>query len=434
MDRAEYLSTAVANGGNGLFPLSTQGLNFIQNQLNLLQAFANIGGKRYIIQQSSTSTNGIVVIDGEVLPLKGNPSGASAIKVRQTTENIVADGTTYREARVYRYAEYTAPYRPNVENLYPASGFSLIQTNDALAKKLADYTAVNSELAKKLTVLSTDSLTRVQLDAQKDNVRLNCRKGCVVLNGATEYTINVYRHSANNITQEQILPDLRRYVRYWNATAKTWGGFFPVTENLHIDVKVVKGSTVYVRHGFIPDGVKLVLLRKKKRSRKRRSGGTTGTNAAWKGKSMLRQAKNQYVHYKGVILSTSSPNNWYVPKCIGVTDKEDNNLIGKELGKICEDMIVVVGSTVAEIAAGNGLYKVVGTRVKASKKGTKPKTQASCYARIALQFAAAGATFKGAGGEMARMKYRLWFEQRDVIKNGIKIDKQTVVRRGFSAD
>ena len=276
-----------------------------------------------------------MVIDGEVLRFKAAAKPGNGIQIRETTENIVADGTTYREARIYRYAEYVPTYTKNVPGLYPASGFSMIETNDQLAKKLLDYTAVNSDLAKKLTVLSTDSLTRVQLDAQKDNVRLNCRKGCFALNGAEEYTINVYRHSANNITQEQILPDLRRYVRYWNSAAKTWGGFYPVTENLHIDVKVVKGSTVYVRHGFIPEGVQLVLLRKKKRSRKRRSGGTTGTNAAWKGKSMLRQPKNQYVHYKGVILSTSSPNNWYVPKCIGVTDKEDNALIGKELGYDC---------------------------------------------------------------------------------------------------
>lgn len=425
MNRAEYLSTAVASGGNGLFPLSTQGLSFIQDQISFLQAFALIGGKRYILRESTATVDGIVVIDGEVLPLKG--ARGTAIRVVETTENVVADGTTYKEARVYRYAEYTGGYRPNVPNLYPAAGFLQIQSNDQLAKKLQEYVAVNTELAKKLTVLSTDSLTRVQLDAQKDNVRLNCRKGSFVLNGAKEYTINVYRHSANNITQEQILPDLRRYVRYWDSSKKTWGGFFPVTENLHIDVKVTRGSTVYVRHGFIPEGVQLVLLRKKKRSRKRRSGGTTGTNAAWQGKSALRQPKNQYVHYKGVILSTSSPNNWYVPKCIGVTDKEDNNLIGKELGRICEDMIVMVGGGIGDIAAENGLYKVVGTRVKASKKGNKAKTQAACYARIALQFAAAGKTFKSAGGEMARMKYRLWFHLD-------KKTNKTVVRRGFSAD
>ncbi len=365
------------------------------------------------------------------MPLKASSVLLNAgIKIRETTEDITADGTKYKEARIYRYAEYTrvAPLKPDpVKGLYPASMFTDITTNDQLAKKLQEYVAVNTELAKKLTVLSTDSLTRVQLDAQKENVRLNCRKGCVALNGAEEYTINVYRHSANNITQEQILPDLRRYVRYWDSNKKTWGGFFPVTENLHIDVKVTRGSTVYVRHGFIPEGVQLVLLRKKKRSRKRRSGGTTGTNAAWQGKSALRQPKNQYVHYKGVILSTSSPNNWYVPKCIGVTDKEDNNLIGKELGRICEDMIVMVSGGVGEIAAENGLYKVVGTRVKASKKGNKAKTQAACYARIALQFAAAGKTFKSAGGEMARMKYRLWFHLD-------KKTNKTVVRRGFSAD
>lgn len=427
MNKAEYLSTAVASGGNGLYPLSTQGLSFIQDQITFLQALARIGGKRYILLAPTATADGVVVIDGEVLRFKAAAKPGNGIQIRETTENIVADGTTYREARIYRYAEYVPTYVKDTPGLYPASGFSIIQTNDQLAKKLLDYAAVNSDLAKKLTVLSTDSLTRVQLDAQKDNVRINCRKGCFMLNGAAEYTINVYRHSATNITQEQILPDLRRYVRYWNSAANIWGGFFPVTENLHIDIKVVKGSTVYVRHGFIPEGVQLVLLRKKKRSRKRRSGGTTGTNALWNGKSMLRQPKNQYVHYKGVILSTSSPNNWYVPKCIGVTDIEDNALIGKELGKVCEDMIVAVGTNIQEIVAGNGLYKVVGTRVKASKKGSKPKTQACCYARIALQFAAAGKTFKSAGGEMARMKYRLWFH----------LDKRTgktVVRRGFSAD
>lgn len=224
MDKAQYLSTAVGSGGNGLFPLSTQGLNFIQNQINLLQAFAKIGGKRYILQQSSKTVTGIIVIDGEVLPLVGDPASGTGIMVEETRENIVADGTTYKEARVFRVARYGYAYRPNVPNLYPAPGFSLIQSNDALAKKLQDYIAVNSELSKKLTVISTDNLTRVQLDAQKDNVRINCRKGCVALNGADEYTINVYRHSANNITQEQVLPDLRRYVRYWDSNKRRGAG------------------------------------------------------------------------------------------------------------------------------------------------------------------------------------------------------------------
>ncbi len=437
MNKAQYLSTAVASGGNGLYPLSTQGLNFIQDQVALLEVLSKIGGKNYTLlkpykdDKTGRTYDGYIVVNGELLTLSYAPNFGNGIRIKERRENIVADGTTYREARIYRWAEYEANYIKGV-NLN-AADYPLIKTNDQLAQMLQDYTAVGGELAKKLTVISTDSLTRVQLDALKDNVRVNCRKGSFALNGAPEYTINVYHHSDDNITQEQILPDSRRFVRYWNPNKKEWGGFFFATENLHIDVKVVRGSTVYIRHGYIPDGVQLVLLRKKKRSRKRRSGGDTGTNENWKNKSALRQPKNQYVHFKGIILSTSSPNNWYVPKCIGVCDPVDNGLIGKELGSLCEDMIVPVGNY-TQVAAANRLYKVVGTRVKASHKANRPKTQACCYARIALQFADAGRTYKSAGGEMARMKYRLWFDQRDVIQDGVKVDKITIVRRGFSVD
>lgn len=434
MNRAEFLKTAnTESGGNGLYPLSIQGLDFLQAQAQLLESLSLIGGKRYIIKAPQPDSPGLIVIDGELLPLEYGKG--AAIRVREVKEDIVADGVTYTGARVRRTAYYVDKFVDNTVGLYPASGFQMIQSNDSLAKKLQEYAAVNSELAKKLTVISTDCLTRVQLDAQQDNLRIHCRKGCFLLNGAEEYTINIYRHSSNNITQEQILPDMRRFVRYWDTAAKKWGGFFPVTENLHIDVKIVN-ATVYIRHGFIPEGVNLVLLRKKKRGRKRRSGGLSGTNPLWHGRVMLRQPKNQYAHYKGVILSTSSPNNWYVPKCVGVADKSDNDLIGKELGKICSGMIKKKESRLGGVIdPADSVYLVSGTSVKASKKGYSPNTQASCYVRIALQFANAGRSFKSAGGEMARMKYRLWFEcRRSYLTEGSGYIEKTIVRRGFSAD
>ncbi|MCM1311185.1 MAG: hypothetical protein NC301_09240 [Bacteroides sp.] len=427
MNKAEYLSTLVKDGGNGLYPLSTQGLNFIQDQIAALQALAYIGGKRYILRSPHADpttgkiTDGLVVIDGELLPLRITSSLAkfSGIQVVEEKEDVVADGTTYKEARTYRYARCVSFYSKDVPNLYPASGFANLQSNDALTKKLQEYVAINSELAKKLTVFSYSNLTRTQLDGMVENARINCRKGCIELNGATEYTINVYRHSADNITQEQVLPDMQRYVRHWDSAKKAWGAFFPMTDNLHIDVKVVNGTTVYVRHGFIPDGVQLVLLRKKKRSKKRRSGGAGVKNAQFRGKVVRRLAKNQYVHYKGVILSTSKPNTWYVPKCIGVGDIKDNVLIGKELATVCKDLIVERSNASNQFK--DGTFNVVGTKVKASSGGHKAGTQAICYARIALQFAQAGRTYKGAGGEMVQMKYRLWFDTR-----------KSIVRRGFS--
>lgn len=426
MNKAEYLSTSVQDGGNGLYPLSTQALNFIQDQIAALQALSYIGGKRYILQSPQMETNGkikdgIVVIDGEVLPLSMPPlmTRFNGIQIVEEKKDIVADGTTYREARVYRYAKCVSFYSEGIKGLYPASGFAVLQSNDALTKKLQDYAAINSELAKKLTVFSYSNLTRTQLDGMVENARINCRKGCFELNGATEYTINVYRHSADNITQEQILPNMQRYVRYWDSGRKAWGGFSPMTDNLHIDVKVVNGTTVYVRHGFIPEGVQLVLLRKKKRSKKRRSGGAGVKNAQFRGKVVRRLGKNQYVHYKGVILSTAKPNQWYVPKCIGVADAKDNALIGRELATICKDLIVDRNGSSSPIK--DGLFNVVGTKVKVSASSHKPGTQSTCYARIALQFAQAGRTYKGAGGEMVQMKYRLWFDLR-----------KSLVRRGFS--
>lgn len=423
MNKAEYLSTAVENGGSGLYPLSTQGLTFIQDQIELLQHIARIGGgptftisKPYKDAITGETHDGYLFNNGEVLPISysTNQDKCKAIRIVETTEDIQADGTKYKEARKYRRCVYELKYVEG-DNLSVAD-FPLVQTNTQLANKLADYAAINTELAKKLTVFTSSSLTRVQLDKQTDNVRICCRKGCVALNGAEEYTINVYKHSASNITQEQLLPDGRRYVRYWNATAKMWGGFFPVTENLHIDVKVVNGSTVYIRHGYIPEGVQLVLLRKKKRSRKRRSGETNNIG--------LRQPKNQWVHYKGIILSTSSPNTWYVPKCIRVSNSDNNNLIGKEFSSICRDLFTVL-QVPSKANAYQGVYKIAGTSVKISPKGWYKGSKGKAYVRIALQFANAGTTYKSAGGEMATMKYRLWFDQAN---------SKTTERRTFSAD
>ena len=110
MNKAQYLSTSADQGGNGLYPLSVQTLNFIQEQINLLQNLAQIGGKRYILMKPTAETDGIIVIDGEVLPLQATDNPGNGIRIEQITEDILADGTTYKEARVRRYARYVKNY------------------------------------------------------------------------------------------------------------------------------------------------------------------------------------------------------------------------------------------------------------------------------------------------------------------------------------
>lgn len=399
MNKAQYSSTSVADGGNGMYPLSTQTLSFIQAQIELLQALAAIGGKRYILKEPENGNTGIVVIDGEVLPLAATPTSGKAIKVIEDRENVVADGTTYAEARIVRSAKYMATYIPDTPDLYATSEFNNFATNQALYSTIQNLKLVADNLNARLYVM-TGVYSRNQLDAQLTNIRLHCKSGSAVINGATEYTINVYRNG-NTCTQEQVLPNMQRYKREYDFANKTWGDFTAVTENMHIEIKIKNRTTVYVRHGVIPDGVQLVLLRKKHRSKHRRTGGSQTVNALYKGKRMTRSPKNQYVHFKGIVLDTGEANTWYVPKCIAVADeKRDGNLIGKELPTLCQSLIY---------KDGKGRYAVQNTSKKCTLRGGIQNTQAEVYAKIGLQFAVSDTRRKSSGGEMVRMKYRLWW-------------------------
>ena len=404
MNKAQYTSTSVADGGNGMYPLSTQTLSFIQSQIELLQALAAIGGKRYILKEPANGSIGIVVIDGEVLPLAATPTTGKGIKVTEERQNIVADGTTYVEARIVRSAKYVATYTPNTPDLYAASEFNNFATNQALFSTMQNLKLVADNLNARLYV-ATGIYSRAQLDVQLTNIRLHCKAGSAVINGAAEYTINVYRNG-NTCTQEQILPNMQRYKREYDFAKKAWGEFTAVTENLHIEVKIKDRTTVYVRHGVIPEGVELVLLRKKRRSKHRRTGGSNTTNELYKGKKMKRQPKNQYVHFKGIVLSTGEPNKWYVPKCVAVADEErDGDLIGKEMPTLCQSLIYYDKTS----SVGESIYTVQHSRKKCSLRGEAENTQAEVYAKIGLQFAVSDTRRKSSGGEMVKMKYRLWW-------------------------
>ena len=400
-----------------MYPLSTQTLDFIQSQIELLQSLAQIGGKRYILKESANGALGIVVIDGEVLPLANTRGTNKAIKIIEQRADVVADGTTYAEARIYRSAKYVPTYTENTPNLYPISDFHKLSTNEALLSITQNYSPVIESIDARLYVV-TGVYSRTQLDGQLTNMRLHCKTGSAVINGASEYTINVYRNGGT-LTQEQILPNMQRYKREYDFAKKQWGEFTAVTENLHIEVKIKNRTTVYVRHGVIPEGVELVLLRKKRRSKKRRSGGSRTTNVNYKGKTMFRQPKNQYVHFKGIVLSTGTPNQWYVPKCVAVADEvTDKKLIGKELPTLCQSLIY---------EDQKGRLSVQHTSKKCSYRGDVMGTQAEVYAKIGLQFAVSDARRKSSGGEMVRMKYRLWWHTVGSTKRHYQL-------RGFSVE
>ena len=169
---------------------------------------------------------------------------------------------------------------------------------------------------------------------------------------------------------------------------------------MHLDVKIV-GSTVYLRHGALPDDCDIVLLRKKKRSARRATGGPN-SYAKNRGKVKKRQPKRQYVHFKGIKLSKGEPGKWYVPKCVAVTDRaKDGNLIGKEMPTLCASLFYV---------GADGMNRVQGVRKKLILKSTTNKkgTAHRAFVPIGVQIARLKPTGgKDSGGEIVRMKYRV---------------------------
>ena len=117
------------NNGHSKFPISTDTLDFMQEQIKFLQELTRAVGQNVIIQQPTASKDGLVIFNGELLPLQGDPD-ESYIEVISTSEDITALGETYQGARIRRHASYTGTLKGNAKDVY--------DFNDFGGKSLAD--------------------------------------------------------------------------------------------------------------------------------------------------------------------------------------------------------------------------------------------------------------------------------------------------------
>lgn len=426
MKTANYTGTQTATGDNGKYPLSTETLDFIQEQIHLLEALAGIGGTNYILRLPSNGLDGVAVIyhapktdttarkgEAEIVYIAASPVYSATMKylsVKTTAETITADGERYLEARVVRTAQFSAKTVAGAEN-YILSGFANLTggtfaafpTNASLAAQLKNVgptvlTYLKDILAEKLTAKTQKGVTREQLDKLKTACVLSCVDSYAFF-GSTAYTVVVTEQGGTMVRQELIQGQDQRYVRTFNGS--TWGTWVQQLETaMHLDVKIV-GSTVYLRHGALPSDCDIVLLRKKKRSARRATGGPNSYTKN-RGKVKKRQPKRQYVHFKGIKLTKGEPGKWYVPKCIAVADKaKDGNLIGKEMPTLCASLFYV---------GADGMNRVQGVRKKLILKSTANKkgTAHRAFVPIGVQIARLKPTGgKDSGGEIVRMKYRV---------------------------
>lgn len=451
MKTANYTGTQTATGGNGKYPLSTETLDFIQEQIHLLEALAGVGGTNYILRLPGGGLDGVAVIyhdpktdttdrkgETELLYISQAPGYSAAMKfltVKTTAETVTADGEKYLEARVLRTAQFSAKGMAgaNAES-YPLSGFAnftgstfnAFPTNAALAAQLKNVgpTVLNylkDILAEKLTAKTQKGVTREQLDKLKTACVLSCVDSYAFF-GMTGYTV-VVTEQGGMVRQELIQGQDQRYVRTFSGGA--WSAWVQRLETaMHLDVKIV-GSKVYLRHGALPADCDIVLLRKKKRSAKRATGGPNSYTKN-RGKVKKRQPKRQYVHFKGIRLTKGEPGKWYVPKCLSVADRaKDGDLIGKEMPTLCASLFYVGAGGFCRV---QGCRKRLVLKTTANKKGTAHRAFVPIGVQIARLKPTGG---KDSGGEIVRMKYR-------VSQEGVrdpKTQKMTYSwRRTFSQD
>ena len=410
MQIANYNNAQTPEGGVGKYPLSTQALDFIQQQILLLQQIALIGGDNYILRAPTGGKTGIIVINGEVLVLAATPilsNQITYVTVTTTTTNIDADGETYTGARTVRTAALAST--KSAGECYAINLFTIIDTNATLANNIKSMpstvlTYLSDILAEKLPSLKKTSMMQSMIDALKTPCLINCINS-IKINDAIDYSIMVKSIGETKILQEQKLITNQKFTRVYDG--KSWSEWIAVSDNLHIEVKIIRG-TVFIRHGALPDDTKIILLRKKKRSPYRRTGGNNAY-AINKGRRERRSPKAQYVHYKGVVLSKGKPNEWYIPLCMSVINPSvDSNIIGKDIREVCKSLVYQKQNDVD----GNPVYRIQGVRNKIGVTNGKYK-QHHGYAQIAIQAAKYNSDGgKNQGGEMIKMRYRLCRKMR----------------------
>ena len=142
---------------NKEFPVSTEGLDFLQNIIKQAHQLALIGGSdKYILKSclnttGNTWSEGMVVINGELLPFVGGTGTLeSNVRIKQTTADIVAGYDTYSNAYVTRYVEFGS----NVggADTYVWNTFTRVKSNLELAAESAtkeDLTALSNLMMPK---------------------------------------------------------------------------------------------------------------------------------------------------------------------------------------------------------------------------------------------------------------------------------------------
>ena len=155
----QHFNTVTDAAGNplGQYPLTTQSLQALQQQSQLLQHLCSIAGTGNILlsdPKRATSATTIPIILGgkELLTLQGPwRSSYQYINIKTTTTDITADGNTYHNALTKRTAEFSpTPVPPGIEGAesHPLSRFTLLTPITTIMGQMANIPSDREQAIK----------------------------------------------------------------------------------------------------------------------------------------------------------------------------------------------------------------------------------------------------------------------------------------------
>ena len=125
------------------FPLSTEGLDFIQLQTLLAAEYAQAAGGNYILSgcavNGSNVSAGTLIINGELLPFIGGTL-QNKVRIVQVTENITAGSDTYNDSYIHRHVEFGSNIGGT--DTFNWADFAPFPTNKFLLENSATKTAL----------------------------------------------------------------------------------------------------------------------------------------------------------------------------------------------------------------------------------------------------------------------------------------------------
>ena len=171
MDRQNF------KNANGMFPVTTETFDFMQEQILMLGNLARMAGQNMIVQApqllygngASSEVPGLVIIADELMPLRvGDGLNAPYVEIVEESEDIMVNETSFSPLRTRRYARFT-----NTETQYPTDSFlpALITNKilmDAITRQAQTITELQQHTMPKGTIIDWYPSESVSLEEPDD--------------------------------------------------------------------------------------------------------------------------------------------------------------------------------------------------------------------------------------------------------------------------